>query len=869
MKHYLRFTLLLLFALVIGGGKAFAGEEVYKTLTFSKETCTSISTYQSIWQAKIDDDTWNIAYFSNYNFNSSWSNNIKCGRSGSASEAYIVNANTFDKPITKVVVNITDIATNYVNGIYLQVCSDSACSKVVKKLTTSSIAKGDISFTISDSSNSYYFKLVFDCKSHGSKNGFVAVSKVTYYTEDSKTATTTTFSNITGTEATTGVQQEISATATVKSGDTAIEGATITYASSNEKIATVDNGTIKPLNPGTTKITATYAGDDTHSPSSAEFTLTVKGEFSSISDMQGAIDKLSENGVTSCTADLTFSNVYVTGVNGNNAYISDGERGMLIFTKGHGLTKGDKISGTAKDATLSLYNGIYEITNFSSTGLTIASDVLSPYETTISSITAVNAGKYVTVKNVTYNESAATFTDSDNKSIAYYDGLGTKVTLVNGNKYDITGVVGYHNALQLMPTQAEALAKVATLKADTDPKTTIYMNETDSYTLTYEGDGTVSVKSSDTEVATATYDADTKTVTITPKSKGDVTITISATAGQNYGIPEPISYDVEVMAAGENTLELKCTDEDINGQGASNGGTIDGARDMFTFHANEVWKKSTNAYITFYRSSTITITAKEGYLITGVKLTANSADNIRAWSDQDANTLKVSKAKATWSGKLTSVTIKNTGANLAQITTIAVSYIKLTDTNNTVTIGADGKGTYCTSANCIIGDGTVTKYITGTEDANSTTLTEIDAPILASGEGVLLRGKAGSYKVYTHDKLAPTKSTKNILVGCSEAKQVPEGSYVMQKQSDVVAFYVVTSDASITCPAGKAYLNLPKSNEAKALFFIDSETTGIDAVETTSEEPTGDIYTLSGVKVNKANLTKGIYIVNGKKFIVK
>ncbi len=864
MKHYLRFTLLLLFALVIGGGKAFAGEEVYKTLTFPPSSWESVSGYSSTWEATMGEDAWTIYGFNNYRC--TWKY-IKCGTSSAASIAFIKNKTIFDKPVTKVVLTIDAITTSYVNKIYLEISSDANFDKVDKTISVTK-SKGDKEIVIPEPVANSYYRLVFDCAKSKSP-GVVTVSKVVYYAEDSKTATTTTFSTITGTEATTGVQQEISATATVKSGDTAIEGATITYASSNEKIATVEsNGTIKPLNPGTTKITATYAGDDTHSPSSAEFTLNVKGEFSSISDMQGAIDKLAENGVTSCTADLTFSNVYVTGVNGNNAYISDGERGMLIFTKGHGLTKGDKISGTAKDATLCLYNGIYEITGFSSTGLTITSDVLSPYETTISSITAVNAGKYVTVKNVTYNESAATFTDSDNKSIAYYDGLGTKVTLVNGNKYDVTGVVGYHNALQLMPTQAEALAKVATLKADTDPKTTIYMNETDSYTLTYEGDGTVSVESSDAEVATAEYNATTKTVTITPKSKGDVTITISATAGATYGIPEPISYDVEVTEAGTQTETFKYNDSDIKGQGTSGGqgkGDMTVSRENMTLDFTDAYGNS--SYLQVYGSSSITITAKEGYLITGIKLIATSSDYLMTWKDQSGNALTSRNNKATWSGKRVSVTINNTNATQARFTSIAVSYIKLTDTNKTATIGEDGYATFYAPVGCIVGDGTVTKYITGVE--TNGTLAEVDAPILVGGEGVLLRGKAGSYKVYTTTGLSIVKNTDNKLVGCNEATSVPAGSYVMQKQSDVVAFYVVSSNASITCPAGKAYLSLPKSNEAKALFFIDSETTGIDAVETTSDEPTGDIYTLSGVKVNKDNLTKGIYIVNGKKFIVK
>ncbi|MDY6437681.1 MAG: hypothetical protein SPK85_01045 [Prevotella sp.] len=65
-----------------------------------------------------------------------------------------------------------------------------------------------------------------------------------------------------------------------------------------------------------------------------------------------------------------------------------------------------------------------------------------------------------------------------------------------------------------------------------------------------------------------------------------------------------------------------------------------------------------------------------------------------------------------------------------------------------------------------------------------------------------------------------------------------------------------------------------KANEARQLniFFDDSIITGIDSVETTA--PTsGDIYTIGGVLVakdgNMSGLPKGIYIMNGKKFVVK
>ena len=863
MKRILRYTFLLLSILVIGGGRAFADEETaYKTLPLDKYSCGG---YYTVKELIDGSDTWSIYGFSNYNGNWEY---IRCGRKDYTSVAYIANTSAFDKAISKIVVTIDDINANKVNSIYLQVCSDAACTAQVEEVKLSSLTKGDKEFTITNPSPSYYYKLVFDCQSHTS-NGFVQVSKVAYYAaaDDGKTATTTSFTGITDTKVTSTINQTIDAAATVKADEATVSGANVTYKSSNEKIATVDaNGSVTTIAPGSTIITALYAGDDSHSASAASFTLTVKGEYSTIADMQNAIDKLSENGVTSITADITFKDVYVTGVNGKNAYISDGSKGMLIYTDGHGLEEGNKIDGTAKEVTLTLYKGAYEITGFSSSDLTISDSTLTATVTAISSISAASIGNYVIIKNVTYDATNKKFTDSEKNTIAYYDGLKKSVSLIDGNTYDVTGVVGYSDAPQFMPTAATALSKAATLTI-ADHKTSLNVDATDTYTITYDGDGTVSVTSSDPEVATAAYNSDTKTVTITAVAKGETTITISATAGANYGIPSPVSYDLDVKYEGELTETFNASDNDIDGKGTSGGGeAIVADRTNVSLNASSAYKKTSNTYLQIYSKSSITITAKEGYIISGVKLTANSTSNIKTWNDQDDNVLAINGETATWSGISTSTVITNSATAQAQLTSIEVSYLPLTESGS-VEIGTDGKATYCATANCIIGDGTVAKYITGTEE-NGSTLTEVDAPIIAAGEGVLLSGEAGSYKVYTHAKLAPTKNANNKLVGCSSATTVPAGAYVMQKQDNCVAFYIVSESASITCPAGKAYLQA-MSTEAKALFFYGDEATGIGAVEANAEETNGDIYTLSGVKVNKANLTKGIYIVNGKKYIVR
>lgn len=116
--------------------------------------------------------------------------------------------------------------------------------------------------------------------------GFTAL-KITYDNASSgKTATNVTFEKGDYT-----VKQDANATdllsytnvATVTNADgNPIDGATVTYSSSDKDHADVDaNGkvTIKPSIAGTYTITASYAGDDTYTPSSASYTITVQEDL--------------------------------------------------------------------------------------------------------------------------------------------------------------------------------------------------------------------------------------------------------------------------------------------------------------------------------------------------------------------------------------------------------------------------------------------------------------------------------------------------------------------------------------------------------------------------------------------------------------
>lgn len=92
-----------------------------------------------------------------------------------------------------------------------------------------------------------------------------------------------------------------------------------------------------------------------------------------------------------------------------------------------------------------------------------------------------------------------------------------------------------------------------------------------------------------------------------------------------------------------------------------------------------------------------------------------------------------------------------------------------------------------------------------------------------------------------------------------------ENSYVLSNKSGW-AFYKVGSGAT-NLPMNKAYLVLPEGGSGTAIRLNFEETTAVENIVTDNAAATGKIYDLTGREVKAA--TKGIYIINGKKVIVK
>lgn len=845
------------------GVNAWSAETPYKTLTFSAATNgESIGSYTKTWTATIDDFTWSLSNFNNNN--NKW-DYVKCGRKDIESVGAITTVSPIDEAITKVAITIDAITASNVNTIKLYTSSDNS---VWTEAGSYDKSKGTQTVTLTSPTANLYYKIEFDCAS-GSGNGLVTVSKVEYYYSSSKTATTASFP---ATSYSAKLSDTFSAPQVSITPAAAASEGTITYSIDKESVATIDEstGALTLVGAGTAKVTAKYSGSNKYEASEASYSLNVyEKSYTTMQELQEAATG------TSTPVMFTFEDIYVTAVKSSNAYISDGTYGALVYTSGHGLTAGKVINGSAL-VNLVLYNGQTEITNFPKEGLDIQDATITPVEADFE-ISAENQSALVTIPNAEYSNGVLTY---DYGTIKYFDNFKTNVALEEGKSYNVTGVVVvFNDDIEICPRTASDVEEIASGKIEptltATYKESLNIKETDSYTVSYDGDGTLSAKSENTDVATVTIDG--KNVTVSALAAGSTTITISAPETDKYEAAS-LEYTLQVSEEGVETVEWLAST--LGSETIQN-------KDAWTTTFNEVisayWDAPGKATKPGYNQDGtarlymgggyVKISASEGYAITAISITC-SGNNVGYETSANVGTYETSGSIGTWSGLSPNVTITNNAYKTKEvdhnvqmrIKSIKVSYVPLTDTGKTVEITSMGKATFTPDAAYIIGDGTISKYITGLEE-NGYTLVETDAPVVAKDEGVLLTGEPGTYKLYTHDALSASKNTANKLVGATKTTYAPVGSYVLQDKGkgDGAKFYHV-ADANKFNINGHAYLDLGTSAGAKVLSFAGDATTAIEEVNEVAETE-GAIYNLQGVQVNSSY--KGIVIRGGKKFLNK
>lgn len=282
MIKHLRFFMLNLLVLVSAAVMA-QNEAVWKSLTFPDENKNNnkCQNYTTSWTAKIGDTTWSVSNFNNNKW--SWKH-IRCGRKNNNSVASIMNDAAFTEAVTKVVVKISEAKQlDKVNSINLVVAKDKACKDIVETVAgietvagsfgEETTFAGDLTFNITAPAKNLFYKLVIDMKS-GSDNGFIHVDAVNYYTGTSDTSTSLTFGEDVDGKTFTVRQGDSFADKTATVTPTDAKGS-ISYASDNEEAISVNptTGAVTFLAFGKATITATFTPEKGYLGSSASYTI--------------------------------------------------------------------------------------------------------------------------------------------------------------------------------------------------------------------------------------------------------------------------------------------------------------------------------------------------------------------------------------------------------------------------------------------------------------------------------------------------------------------------------------------------------------------------------------------------------------------
>lgn len=267
-----------------------------------------------------------------------------------------------------------------------------------------------------------------------------------------------------------------------------------------------------------------------------------------------------------------------------------------------------------------------------------------------------------------------------------------------------------------------------------------------------------------------------------------------------------------------------------------------------------------------YKLSQIDADGKARYMTTGTPYGGNN-NQIRTSTNADDAMLVTVKPTATEGVyNLLNVAADNYLGSQDQGVYTVNSHIdfKIVETTKpsiTINTTAAGWGTVILPFAAELPEG-LTAYSCSAVDNGKLTLTEVGAfeantpYIIKVTCGATLTGDAQGTKL---------TYTEGLLTGTYARTWAPNGSYILQKNNDVVGFYLCDAADKYVVAKNRCYLTVSNETNVKAFFFGEQE----DAINNIRHnvESINNIYDLTGRQVNKA--TKGIYIVNGKKVLIK
>jgi len=302
----------------------------------------------------------------------------------------------------------------------------------------------------------------------------------------------------------------------------------------------------------------------------------------------------------------------------------------------------------------------------------------------------------------------------------------------------------------------------------------------------------------------------------------------------------------------------------VNSDDSNNGGAIGGGSEGSTG----------NLYI----SGTADVTLKAGgmYLLkcSTAKATPNKGESVFV-QDKSKNNLTTPSSSA---------------VNLKNFNSQSYVHVFFAETEN-ITIGTTGWASlYYGDYNLEIPDG-VKAYIVTAADTINRSLKKVEVTgVIPAGTAVMLwdndTTKANTYTFKVTSDNNSADLSDNILRGYdvdsttyADDNGTTDGYYFYKlsrnaagDKNSVGFYWHVDGGEAFTIPAHKAFMVLAKaaSGGAKAFLLNGGDASGINGIRS-AENASGKIYDTSGryYGTDATRLPKGIYIRNGKKFVVK
>lgn len=400
---------------------------------------------------------------------------------------------------------------------------------------------------------------------------------------------------------------------------------------------------------------------------------------------------------------------------------------------------------------------------------------------------------------------------------------------------------------------------------------TVYTGESTTLQLTTDYDGELTFTSNDESIATVSYDSSSKVITVSGVAVGETTVSVTGAATATYNAINKIfavtvnhaeleSNFIDVMGPlGYSYFGLKPEGENTYAQpDVTSTDKTDsyGLKISIAKAEGATLPRFDSDYTRFYKNNTLTVTAPTGSYITKIVF-VEPASGAQWKGTMTVVEGEYVNSEKTWYATSTGVTsVVFTGKDDTNRIGSVKVYLMATSIQATVT--AAGWATWVAPVDVTVPSG-VEAYAVAL-NGNKTSLTALtDIP---AGTPVLLKNE----DTFQFPLATTTPAAVTTALKVSDGTGVANAYVLAKPAGHEIGFYKWTDAQAL--PAGKVYLVYPGTS-APDFISLDGDATDISEKVTVISEQfaTDPVYNLNGQRV--AQPTKGLYIVNGKKVIIK